>query len=142
MNRNVIFCIGISICLLSGCVYWPIPHSTINTYQFQGTVVDKNKRPIENVRVFVSDLPKTSVSTDSEGYFLTTPSRSYHCFAIYTYDGIEQHFPDRHITDGKLILQKPGYKELAIAIQQPPYIQLGSPRVGSIKLGTIYLKNE
>ena len=127
---------------MSGCVYVPIPHATINTYQFQGTVEDLNKRPIKNVQVLVSDIPRTSVFTDSNGYFLTKPSYSYHYFVMYTYDGIEAHFPERHITDGRLKLQKPGYKALDIEIQKPPYIQLGSPRVGPIMMGTLYLKQQ
>ena len=80
--------------------------------------------------------------TESKGYFLTKPSYSYHYFVMYTYDGIELHFPERHITDGKLMLQKPGFKAMAIEIQKPPDIQLVSPRVGAIMLGTLYLKNQ
>src|ERR1017187_3186291 len=54
--------------LLTGCL--PIPHTTESSREVHGRVLDaRTHAPIQGAKIFLTNIPKVSCTSDSTGYF-------------------------------------------------------------------------
>jgi len=66
------------VALLAGCIL-PYPHTTPRSFEFSGRVIDaRTKAPVRGVRVFLSEHPGTSCTTDAIGHFRLKATRNFH----------------------------------------------------------------
>jgi hypothetical protein len=63
--------------MLTGCV--PIPHTTEMSREVRGRVLDaRTHAPIQGAKIFLTNIPKVSCTTDSAGYFWLKATHQFH----------------------------------------------------------------
>jgi hypothetical protein len=66
------------VALLSGCIL-PYPHTTERSAEVRGRVLDaRTVAPIQGAKVFLSEHPTVSCTSDATGQFRLRPTHNFH----------------------------------------------------------------
>lgn len=105
--------IGCGVCalvsvLLTGCIFFPCPHTTVRTGAVRGRVTDARTRaPIPGATVFFPEHPNVSCATDGSGRFRLGATHNFHLG--YFYSGERADWPPPRFA-GCLLVSHPGYE--------------------------------
>jgi hypothetical protein len=130
----------LGVCLLTGCIL-PSPHRTKRSAEISGKVLDERTHaPIEGAKIFLSQFPRVSCRSRSDGSYLLKASYNWH-FGRLIAPPESFDFPEGQSWDDRITVSHINYTTREFNPVPRPWVDFnGSGRILQDGGGVKYLK--